>query len=45
MHLHASALDAVVFAAYLLIIMAALRTLAAKIPDSAFGQGLAYILG
>jgi hypothetical protein len=43
MHVHASALDALIIAAYLLVIGFLLRMIAARYKDSPFGQALAFI--
>ena len=44
-HLHVSALDTIVMAANVVIIMFLLRILAAHTSESAFGKGLAAIIG
>lgn len=43
MHVHASALDAFVILAYMIIIGAAWRTIAANKSESALGKGMAFI--
>lgn len=44
-HLHVSALDTIVLAANVIIIMFLLRILAAHTANSAFGKGLGAIIG
>lgn len=43
MHVHASALDALVILAYMIILGAAWRTVAANKSDTALGRGMAFI--
>jgi len=43
MHVHAGVLDAIIFAAYLLVIGFILRWVETRYPDSAVGKALAFI--
>lgn len=45
MHVHVSALDALVNAAYLVITLFLLRLIAIKFSDSPLGQALSFIIG
>lgn len=44
MHVHASAFDALVVIAYMLIALFILRAIAVKYPESTLAQGLAFIV-
>lgn len=43
MHVHASALDALIIAAYIILIGFLFRWLSARYPDSALGKALAFV--
>lgn len=45
MHIHVSALEALVFTAYLVIIMFLLRSLAVMNSDNTLGKALNFIIG
>lgn len=44
MHVHASAFDALVVVAYMLIALFVLRAIAVRYPESTLGKGLAFIV-